>query len=92
MAKYERKLTSNHYRGCNDRLARAIDTMAGLTPDILQEIPSYEWRGCDRVINSRNDDHYNKQKRRLTCDKSNGAANATRNPSSNNTEEDGAAQ
>lgn len=62
MAKYQRKLTSNHYKGCNDRLARAIDTMAGLIPDTLQEIPKYEWRGYDRVINSRNNDDYNKRK------------------------------
>jgi len=62
MAKYQRKLTSNYYRGCGDRLARAIDTMAGLIPDTLQEIPKYQWRGHDRVINSRNDDDYNKQK------------------------------
>ena len=62
MAKYIRKLTSNHYRGCNDRLARAIDTMAGLIPDTLQEIPKYELRGQDRGINSRKDDDYNKRK------------------------------
>ena len=58
MAKYIRKLTSNHYRGCGDSLARAIDTMAGLIPDTLQEIPKYEWRGMDREINSRLDKHY----------------------------------
>ncbi len=58
MAKYDRKLTANHYRGCNDRLARAIDTMAGLIPDTLQEIPAYSWRGMDREINSRLDKHY----------------------------------
>jgi len=58
MAKYVRKLTANHYRGCNDRLARAIDTMAGLIPDTLQEIPKYEWRGMDRTINSQLDKHY----------------------------------
>jgi len=58
MAKYDRKLTANHYRGCNDRLARAIDTMAGLIPDTLQEIPKYEWRGMNREINSRLDKHY----------------------------------
>ena len=58
MAKYDRKLTANHYRGCNDRLARAIDTMAGLIPDTLQEIPKYKWRGMDREINSRLDKHY----------------------------------
>ena len=58
MAKYDRKLTANHYRGCNDRLARAIDTMAGLIPDTLQEIPKYEWRGMDREINSQLDKHY----------------------------------
>ena len=58
MAKYDRKLTANHYRGCNDRLARAIDTMAGLIPDTLQEIPKYEWRGMDREINSRLAKHY----------------------------------
>ena len=58
MAKYVRQLTANHYRGCNDRLARAIDTMAGLIPDTLQERPKYEWRGMDREINSRLDKHY----------------------------------
>lgn len=58
MAKYKRQLTANHYRGCNDRLARAIDTMAGLIPDTLQEIPKYEWRGMNREINSRLDKHY----------------------------------
>jgi len=58
MAKYDRKLTANYYRGCNDRLARAIDTMAGLIPDTLQEIPKYEWRGMRRNINSRLDKHY----------------------------------
>tara|TARA_B110000211_G_C13888370_1_gene468372 strand:+ start:287 stop:493 length:207 start_codon:yes stop_codon:yes gene_type:complete len=58
MAKYIRKLTGNHYRGCNDRLARAIDVMAGLEPDTLQEIPKYEWRGMNREINSRLDRHY----------------------------------
>ncbi len=58
MAKYVRKLTANYYRGCNDRLARAIDTMAGLIPDTLQEIPAYSWRGMDREINSRLDKHY----------------------------------
>ena len=58
MAKYIRKLTGNHYRGCNDRLARAIDIMAGLEPDTLQEIPKYEWRGMNREINSRLDRHY----------------------------------
>ena len=58
--KYKRKLTANHYRGANDRLAKAIDVMAGLEPDTLQEIPSYSWRGDDREINSRNDDHYDR--------------------------------
>jgi hypothetical protein len=58
MAKYVRQLTANHYRGCNDRLARAIDVMAGLAPDTLQEIPKYEWRGMNREINSRLDKHY----------------------------------
>lgn len=61
MAKYQRKLTSNHYRGCNDRLARAIDTMAGLIPDTLQEIPKYQWRGHDRDINSELDRDYNRR-------------------------------
>ena len=58
MAKYVRQLTANHYRGCNDRLARAIDTMAGLIPDTLQEIPKYEFRGMNREINSQLDKHY----------------------------------
>ena len=58
MAKYIESLTGNHYRGCNDRLARAIDVMAGLIPDTLQEIPKYEWRGMNREINSRLDRHY----------------------------------
>ena len=58
MAKYKRQLTANHYRGCNDRLARAIDTMAGLIPDTLQEIPKYEWRGMDREVNYKLDKHY----------------------------------
>ncbi len=61
MAKYKRQLTANHYRGCNDRLARAIDVMAGLEPDTLQEIPKYEWRGMDREINSRLDHDYNRR-------------------------------
>ena len=58
--KYKRKLTANHYRGANDRLAKAIDVMAGLEPDTLQEIPSYSWRGDNREINSRNDEHYDR--------------------------------
>ena len=59
--KYKRKLTANHYNGCNDRLARAIDTMAGLIPDTLQEIPKYEWRGMNREINSRLDEDYKRR-------------------------------
>lgn len=58
--KYNRKLTANHYRGANDRLAKAIDVMAGLEPDTLQEIPKYEWRGAGRKINSANDNHYDR--------------------------------
>ena len=34
--------------------------MAGLEPDTLQEIPSYSWRGDNREINSRNDEHYDR--------------------------------
>ena len=59
--KYKRKLTANHYRGANDRLAKAIDVMAGLEPDTLQEIPKYQWRGMDREINSRLDHDYNRR-------------------------------
>ena len=59
--KYKRLLSANHYNGCNDRLARAIDIMAGLVPDTLQEIPKYEWRGMNREINSRLDDDYNER-------------------------------
>ena len=56
--KYNRKLKASSYQGCNDRLAKAIDVMAGLEPDTLQEIPAYSWRGDDREINSYNDSHY----------------------------------
>jgi hypothetical protein len=59
--KYKRLLSANHYNGCNDRLARAIDTMAGLIPDTLQEIPKYEWRGMSREINSRLDEDYKRR-------------------------------
>ena len=59
--KYKRLLSANHYNGCNDRLARAIDTMAGLIPDTLQEIPTYEWRGMNREINSRLDEDYKRR-------------------------------
>lgn len=58
--KYNRKLRASSYQGCNDRLAKAIDVMAGLEPDTLQEIPSYSWRGDDREINSANDRHYDR--------------------------------
>ena len=58
--KYKRKLSANHYNGCNDRLARAIDRMAGLEPDTLTEQPDYRWRGDTRVINSASDRHYDK--------------------------------
>jgi hypothetical protein len=59
--KYKRLLTANHYNGCNDRLARAIDIMAGLVQDTLQEIPKYEWRGMSRKINSRLDEDYKRR-------------------------------
>ena len=59
--KYKRQLSANYYNGCSDRLARAIDIMAGLAPDTLQEIPKYEWRGMNREINSRLDDDYNER-------------------------------
>jgi len=60
--KYKRLLKdANYYRGCNDRLARAIDVMAGVAPDTLQEIPKYEWRGMNREINSRLDDDYKRR-------------------------------
>ena len=58
--KYQRKLSANHYQGCNDRLAREIDRMAGLEPETLTEQPTYRWRGDDRVVNSALDRHYNK--------------------------------
>ena len=45
--KYQRKLSSAHYQGCNDRLAREIDRMAGLEPETLTEQPTYRWRGDD---------------------------------------------
>ena len=57
---YKRKLSAAHYQGCSDRVARSIDTMAGLIPDTLQEIPRYRWRGDDRVVNSALDRHYEK--------------------------------
>lgn len=57
---YKRKLSANYYQNCSDRVARAIDTMAGLIPDTLQEIPKYEWRGMNREINSQLDKHYEK--------------------------------
>ena len=56
--KYQRKLSAAHYQGCNDRLARAIDRMAGLEPDTATKQPSYRWRGDDRVVNSALDRHY----------------------------------
>lgn len=60
--KYNRKLTANHYRGANDRLAKAIDVMAGLEVAPTTEQPDYNsYRGSDIEINSRNDDHYDKQ-------------------------------
>ena len=59
---YKRKLTANHYRGCSDNLARAIDRMAGLEPDTLTKQPTYQWRGSDRKINSYCDWLYKKQK------------------------------
>ena len=59
--KYKRLLKdASYYNGCNDRLARAIDRMAGLAPDTLTEQPSYRWRGDDRVVNSALDRHYKK--------------------------------
>jgi len=58
--KYKRKLTANYYQGCSDRIARAIDRMAGLEPETATEQPNYRWRGDDRVINSKLDDHYYK--------------------------------
>ena len=58
--KYQRKLSKNHYQGCNDRIARCIDRMAGLEPESTTPQPSYTWRGDDRVINSRLDKHYDK--------------------------------
>tara|TARA_B110000858_G_scaffold91025_1_gene105177 strand:+ start:334 stop:540 length:207 start_codon:yes stop_codon:yes gene_type:complete len=60
--KYIRKLTSKHYNGCNNRLARSIDMMAGLIPDSLAKEYALEWRGMNRTINSKNDDIYYKQK------------------------------
>ena len=67
--KYNRKLTANHYRGCNDRLAKAIDIMAGLEPDTLQEIPSYSWRGDSREINSSNNSHYDRLAKNINKEK-----------------------
>lgn len=58
--KYQRKLSANYYQGCNDRLARAIDRMAGLEPDTATKQPSYRWRGDTRVVNSSLDRHYEK--------------------------------
>ena len=58
--KYQRKLSAAHYQGCNDRLAREIDRMAGLEPETLTEQPTYRWRGDTRVVNSSLDRHYNK--------------------------------
>jgi len=58
--KYQRKLKSGYYQGCNDRLARAIDRMAGFEEDTLTEQPSYRWRGDTRVVNSALDRHYEK--------------------------------
>ena len=58
--KYQRKLSAAHYQGCNDRLARAIDRMAGFEEDTLTEQPNYRWRGDDRVVNSALDRHYEK--------------------------------
>ena len=59
--KYKRQLSANYYNGCNDRVARAIDTMAGRIPDTLQEIPKHEWRGMGRKINSRLDEDYKRR-------------------------------
>lgn len=64
--KYNRKLTANYYNGCSDKIARAIDTMAGLIPDTLQEIPRYEWRGSNRMISSRNNDAYEVLQKKLS--------------------------
>ena len=67
--KYNKKLTANHYRGANDRLARAIDVMAGLETPPTAEQPDYNsYRGANREINSHNDDHYEKQAK-FTSDK-----------------------
>ena len=65
--KYNRKLTANHYRGANDRLARAIDRMAGLEPDTAVEQPDYNsYRGADRKIRSYNDAHYDRLSKNIS--------------------------
>jgi hypothetical protein len=65
--KYNRKLTANHYRGANDRLARAIDRMAGLEPDTAVEQPDCNsYRGADREIRSYNDAHYDRLSKNIS--------------------------
>ena len=57
--KYNRKLKASSYQGCNDRLAKAIDVMAGYAVAPTTEQPNYNnYRGAGREINSANDRHY----------------------------------
>ena len=60
--KYKRKLPAARYFGCTDTLARQIDRMAGLEPEGLAEEYKLEWRGCNRKINSHNNDEYDRRK------------------------------
>ena len=59
--KYNRKLRASSYQGCNNRLARAIDVLAGLETPPTAEQPDYNnYRGANREINSYNDSHYDR--------------------------------
>ena len=59
--KYNRKLRASSYQGCNDRLAKAIDVMAGYESEPTTEQPNYNnYRGAGREINSANDRHYDR--------------------------------
>ena len=66
--KYKRLLKdASYYNGCNDRLARAIDTMAGLHSEPLAEQPDYNsYRGANRAISSRNNDEYEVLQKKLS--------------------------